>query len=610
MKEKRPAQYHKTGWVMPYVKRHGWRIMLAAILGALAVGCGGGLLFVSGYLISRAALQPHNILLLYVPIVLVRTFGLGKAVIQYGERLLSHDTVLRILQAMRIRLYRMLEPQAVYLRSRFQTGDFLGMLAEDIEQLQNIYLRLALPSVIAVLVYGTGITLLGLMDRAFALMMALYCGFLLFTLPACVLLLSRQRRKRHLISRHSLYRELTDAVFGMSDWILSGRTRRVLAHFRKRQAALLSMEKKIRRTEWKTEWITQCGMGGSIVLITLWAAEMNGQGKLAPEWIAAYALVTFPLLESMMRAGHALMTVPNYQESLRRLESVEPPRLEQTQARSPSAYAQLNQAESPGTYKPAQKKAYIHLNQVSYRYPGTCDWSINNLSLQIPKGAHVAVIGRSGSGKSTLFKLLLGELAPSKGYVTIDGFRADMARKHHYFSVINQQPYLFNTSIANNIRLGRPDASDEEIRKAAEQAGLADLIDSLPEGMATLVHETGLRFSGGERQRIALARILLQDRPIVLLDEPTAGLDPLTEHRLVQTLIETLKGKTLIWITHHLTGIESMDQIIFLEQGRIAMQGSHEQLLKTQERYRQFYALDRPLQQEDFFQLHKHKKTT
>src|SRR5262249_29162981 len=142
-------------------------------------------------------------------------------------------------------------------------------------------------------------------------------------------------------------------------------------------------------------------------------------------------------------------------------------------------------------------------------------------------------------------------------------------------SVLNQSPHLFDTTVANNIRLGRPDAADEEVSRAAEAARLAPLMATLPEGLNTPMRETGQRFSGGERQRVALARVLLQNTPILILDEPTVGLDPRTERELMSTIFQTTKGKSLLWVTHHLANAEHMDEIIFMEHGRILMRGTH-----------------------------------
>lgn len=593
-----------SGWFWPYIKQQGLRLTAAIVFGTLAVACAAGLLFTSGYLISRSSLQPYNILMVYVPIVLVRTFGFGKAVIQYVERLISHDTVLRILSAMRVRLYNVLEPQAIHFRSRYQTGDVLAMLAEDIEQLQNVYIRLAIPSVLAVVIYGAGITALGLMDMKFAILMLLYCGFMMFTVPAYTFIRLRRLRKRRIHERNALYQELTDAVFGMSDWILSGRKEHLLESLKKKQSAMLSLEKTNRRLEWRMEWIMQCAVGGAVVLMTLWAGSLAAEGRWDPVWIAAYALVAFPLLEAMVSAGQAVTSAPDYKLSLERLANTEHNMEAANESESERAPASVelkelhkqiqHAAKMEQTGEQAAIRTALRLQNVSFRYTGSNKWSIQDLSLDIAPGSKIALIGRSGAGKSTLFKLLQCELKPTGGKILLNGMPINELDAAEYFSVFNQHPYLFDTTVANNIRLSRPEASLDEVAAAAEAAGLGQLLSSLPQGSSTLVREAGVRFSGGERQRIALARILLQNRPIVLLDEPTVGLDPITERDLTQTLLHALREKTVIWITHHLRSMEQMDQIVFMENGRITMQGTHAELLHSSERYRQLYALEQP----------------
>ncbi|MBO1912041.1 ATP-binding cassette domain-containing protein, partial [Microvirga sp. 3-52] len=162
-------------------------------------------------------------------------------------------------------------------------------------------------------------------------------------------------------------------------------------------------------------------------------------------------------------------------------------------------------------------------------------------------------------------------------------------------SILNQKSHLFNTTVGNNIRIGRPDATDEEVASVVEQAQLAKLIASIPLGLQTSMEEMGHRFSGGERQRIAFARVLLQETPVIIFDEPTIGLDPKTENDLLQTMFTASKDKTVIWVTHHLAGVEEMDEIIFLEEGNIALQGNHEKLLATSTKYRALYEMDKGL---------------
>ncbi|MEC0183851.1 thiol reductant ABC exporter subunit CydC [Paenibacillus peoriae] len=584
------------GWFLSYLRQYCWAFLAAALLGALAIGCAGALLFTSGHLITRSALKPENILMVYVPIVLVRTFGFSKAVIQYLERLVGHDAALRLVSRMRVRLYRAVEPQALMIRSKFRTGDLLGLLAEDIDQLQNIYLKLVLPALSALLIYAIGISALGWMDGTFALLMALYCAYLLLIAPAISLWTSLAKRRTFKRERSKAYQELTDALFGMSDLVLSGRTERFLASFAGRQNKAAMVENSLRRGEWRSHWIAQCVVGGGIVIMTAWAGGLVAQNHLEATWLAAFALTAFPLLDAFVRAGEAVVHAPEYQDSLRRLKDTE--KNTHTPAVDKEQRATDVTAEATGTHAAVRQSGNageLLLDNVSYRYSEQQAWSVWNISMRVPQGGKVALLGRSGAGKSTLLNLIQGALQPEEGSVTVAGVPVYTGGAYSsLFAVLNQQPYLFDTTVANNIRLGRPDASLEEVRAVTEQVGLGALIDSLPEGYDTRMQETGLRFSGGERQRIALARILLQNHPIVLLDEPTVGLDPPTEHELMQTMFRVLEGKTLIWITHHLTGMEHMDEVIFMEQGGISMRGSHEQLWQEQSRYRNLYELDHP----------------
>lgn len=264
-----------------------------------------------------------------------------------------------------------------------------------------------------------------------------------------------------------------------------------------------------------------------------------------------------------------------------------------------SGYGTDSSASADGRIRlriPPKLRADIAIEQVSYRYAPEGEYALQDISLHLPQGKRLAILGRSGGGKSTLLKLIQGALSPSSGQVLINDLPVEMLGESvtEVVAVLNQSPHLFDTTVANNLRIGRPDATDEEIRQVAAQVGLASLIESLPQAYHTPMLETGLRFSGGERQRIALARVLLRKTPVVIFDEPTVGLDPVTERELMRTMLDSLQGKTLIWVTHHLIGAEKMDEMVFVENGKIVMQGSHEQLLAREERYRRLIELDRP----------------
>ncbi|WP_342548029.1 thiol reductant ABC exporter subunit CydC [Paenibacillus sp. FSL P2-0089] len=588
----------REGWFAPYYSAYFWRFVLIILLGALTIFSASSLMYTSGFLISKASIPPENILMIYVPIVGVRTFGTSRAVIHYVERLVGHDTILRILSKMRVRLYHMLEPQALFLSSRFRTGDILGMLADDIEYLQNVYLRTVFPSIIALLIYAAAMIALGTFDVAFALLMGLYMLVLVVILPLISLLLTQKRQRQVKQERNRLYQKLTDAVLGLSDWVISGRQSQFVDTYEADEQAVARIDGSLRRWARLRMFIGQAVVGLAVLSLLYWAAGQYAEGAIAGTLIAAFVLVVFPVADAFLPVSEAVEKIPQYRNSLERLEGVEAaagdtPLSAGTAAGSAGAEAQAAAALQAAK---ASGQVQIELKSAGYRYAAGDDFSVQQLDLALPQGRKVAVIGRSGAGKSTLLKLVQGVIAPTIGSVTINGIDAAAygERIPQLIAVLNQSPHLFDTTVANNIRLGDPGASEAAVQQAAALAKLDTLISSLPEGYDTPVREAGQRFSGGERQRMALARILLQNTPVVVLDEPTVGLDPRTERELLATMFEAMAGKTLIWVTHHLVGAEQMDEVIFMENGQVEMRGTHAELMERQPRYRKLYELDRP----------------
>ncbi|MBT2293269.1 thiol reductant ABC exporter subunit CydC [Paenibacillus albidus] len=584
------------GWFAPYVSSYFWRFVLIIALGALTIFSASSLMYTSGFLISKASIPPENILMIYVPIVGVRTFGTSRAVIHYVERLVGHDTILRILSKMRVRLYHILEPQALFLSSRFRTGDILGMLADDIEYLQNVYLRTVFPSIIALLIYAAAVITLGTFDLAFALLMGLYILVLVVVLPLISLLFTQKRQREVKQERNRLYQKLTDAVLGMGDWVISGRQSQFVDTYESDEQLVARTDGALRRWARLRMFIGQAVVGVGVLSLLYWAAGEYADGTIAGTLIAAFVLVVFPVADAFLPVSEAVEKIPQYRNSVERLSgvaAVEEKERADDPWRAQAAAAALEQVNNLDKLKP---DVHLQLMNAGYRYGSTEDWSIRDLSLDIPQGRRIAIIGRSGAGKSTLLKVIQGVIKPSAGTAVINGVEASAYGEQipGVIAVLNQSPHLFDTTVANNIRLGNPEATEEEIRAAGALARLDTLISSLPEGYNTPVRETGQRFSGGERQRIALARILLQNTPVVVLDEPTVGLDPRTERELLATMFEAMAGKTLIWVTHHLVGAEQMDEVIFMEGGFVEMRGTHAELMAREPRYRRLYELDRP----------------
>jgi ATP-binding cassette subfamily C protein CydC len=574
----------KKKWIIPYLQQFRGLFALSILLGTLTVLFSGALMFTSGYLITKASTRPESILMVYVPIVGVRTFGIGRAVLSYVQRLTGHQMVLKVLSEMRVRLYNLLEPQALFLRSRFLTGDLLGVLANDIEHLQDFYLKTLFPSLVSLGTYALIVICTGAYSASFAVLLAVLIGILLFLAPFLSLLYSKIKNKQLKKGRNLLYQQFTDAILGISDWIFSGSHRGFIEKYEKNEEQLLQIEKSQHLfINWR-DVINQGILGLIVVLSVYWASQQASSGVFEPTFIAAVSLAMLSLLESFLPLSSAVSDTSSYRESIFRLNQI------QENGSIP------NQKEiDDASVLPISQPLNLEIKSLTYHYLNGPSL-METINLNIGSQEKVAIIGRSGTGKSTLLKLIQGALSPTEGEILLNKVNVKelVPTIPKLMSVLNQKPYLFNTSVLNNIRLGNPSASDEEVYEAAKRVHLHDMVIKLPNGYDTNMHETGERFSGGERQRIALARVLLQETPIVIMDEPTVGLDPLTEKKLLADIFEVLKGKMIVWVTHHLAGVEKMDRILFLDEGKIVMDGNHQELLKSQARYRRLYQLDRP----------------
>lgn len=563
-------------WVKPFLHHYKRVLYLALFLGFMTFFCAGALMFTSGYLISRSASLPENILMIYIPIVLTRAFGIGRPVFRYVERLTSHNWVLKMTSKLRLQLYNTLEKDAIFFKRTYRMGDILGLLAEDINHIQNLYLRTIFPTIIAWVLYCFVVIGLGFVSLWFALMMLVLFLGLVVVFPLVSVLRNGARQEREKQVKNALYVDLTDNVMGVSDWIFSQRSQEYVDTYLANEQELYDVQNELRQFNRRRNFLFQLYIGLMAVSLILWTSQrFVGNHGGAANWIAAFVLSLFPLIDAFAVLPDAAQETNVYKDSLDRLNA-------------------LNGKDQPKPKKVMVDSTDIHLSDVSFHYENETKVVLNQLNLTIPQGQHVAILGRSGSGKSTLATLIRGDLTPTAGSLTLGGvltssFGDQMAQ---YIGVIQQTPYLFHTTILNNLRIGNEDASVEEVWHVLERVGLKELVQRLPDGLQTMVDEAGLRFSGGERHRMALARILLQDTPIVLLDEPTVGLDPITEQALIETFFDELAEKTVIWVTHHLQGIDQMERVIFIEDGQIELSGSPAELAATNARYQRLKAID------------------
>lgn len=577
--------FSEDTWVKPFMAKYRKLLFLVLFLGFMTLFSGSALMFISGYLISKSASMPVNIMLVYVPIVLTRAFGISRPVFRYIERLTSHNWVLKMTSDLRVKLYTSLEQDAIFIKSKHKTGDILAILAEDIDHIQNLYLRTIFPTLISWIMYTTVVIALGWFSIPFALLMLLMLGVVVVLLPLVSILVNGARMYAQKTIRNGLYDQLTDAVLGVGDWLFSGRKDDFLKSYEASEQANREKDYSIKRFNRVRNFLLQLTFSLIAVVVLIWTSTIfQGNQGGAANWIAAFVLAVFPLVDAFATIPDAVSELTIYEDSIKRMNQLPPIKPNS----KPIVTEERDELKKVGFQK-------IQFQQVVFSYENQTKRLIDEFTLTVSKGKKLAILGKSGAGKSTIGKLLRGDLVPQTGTVMLNQVPTNELAEDvsSWISVINQSPHLFNTSVMNNVRLGNVEASDEEVIKVLYQVGLGEMIASLPDGFNTSVEEAGARFSGGEGKRLALARTLLQDTPIVLLDEPTVGLDPINEQILLNTLFDTLKDKTIIWITHHLQGVDQMDEVIFIEDGKIEMQGTPGELLATNSRYQQLYRLDR-----------------
>ena len=566
--------FEKDTWVKPYLQRYKAPLMLAIFLGFCTFFSAGALMFNSGYLISKSASLPENILLVYVPIVLTRAFGVSRPVFRYIERLTSHNWVLKMTSKLRRKLYHTLEKDAMVFKQKYRMGDILGLLAEDIQYIQNLYLRTIFPLIIALILYAFIVIAVGVFSIFFALYLALLLFILVIVLPVWSVVVNGARQEREKTLKTELYTDLTDNVLGVADWIFSQRGVEYVDTHLQVEQELYQVQDQKRLFNRRVHVLFQLIYSFVVIGLIVWTSQrFVGNHGGAANWIAAFVLSAFPVVDAFVVLPEAMQESNVYKDSINRLNALD---------ETPD--------EAPKNIEVTDTRIQVEDLSFGYDYHLVLD----RLDLTIEPGEKIAILGKSGSGKSTLASLIRGDLKPQNGLLTLGGVPTYQFGDaiSHYISVIQQAPYLFHTTILNNVRMANTNKSEEEVWQVLERVGLKKLVEQLPEGLHTMVDEAGLRFSGGERHRMALARILLQDTPIVLLDEPTVGLDPLTEQALIDTFFSQLQDKTVIWITHHLQGIEIMDRVIFIEDGRLEMSGTPADLAQNNARFQQLKAID------------------
>ena len=540
-------------------------LSVAGVLGMLASLSAVALLGASGWLIASAAEMPP-VLTLTVAAVSVRFLAISRAVLRYVERLIGHDAAFRGLTGLRVVVYERLERLAPTGLSAFGRGDLLARLVADVDAALDLPLRVVLPWMQAVLVSAATAAFLVWLLPPSGLVIGLLAVVAVVAVPWIVAAVARRAEARMAPAQAALSAAVVralDATPELTSFGAAGRAAGTVARH----------DDELTRLNLREAFAL--GSGGALGVLVQGAAVCAAlivavpaviDGRIDPVLLAVVALLPLALFD-------VLASLPSSALAYQRLRG-SAVRLQELEERPAPVQAPVRPQPVPSEF------TGLHLSRVTACWvPGRA--AIADIDLQVLPGQRVAVVGPSGSGKSTLANVLLGFL-PYDGSVRLSGVEvreADGDDLRTHLALLSQQAHLFDTTIADNVRIGAPQASDDQVRQALADAQLLEWVDSLPQGTETTVGAFGLAVSGGERQRIALARVLLARRSLVILDEPTEHLDGPTADALTVTVETALQDATQVVITHRLTGLESVDLIVVLQEGRIATQGTHEDLL-------------------------------
>ena len=561
---------------------------LATFLGVLTIGCGIGLLTFSGYLLSQAALHP-SLASLAVAMLGVRVFGVLRGLFRYLERLVSHDVTFRLLARFRLWFYQALEPLApARLMARtatadYTSGDLLSRFVADIETLQELYVRAISPPIVALIIGLIMWLILGAYNGMFALTLLTFFLLAGIGVPLLIHAMSRRLERRIVQVKAAFTTGLVDSIQGLADLLAFDqadaqserveRLNRQLVHLQACRAFISGLR----------EMLDILLTDGCVWAMLLVAIPLVRLGQLNGVYLACIALAALSSFEAVRPLANAAQLFGGCLEAARRLFDVVDV--------APAVRDPESTATIPATYD-------LAVRDLSFRYSEQTPPVLNGITFSVPQGHCLAIVGPSGAGKSTLANLLLRFWDYEQGSITLGGHALKTLRQrdiHQCIGMIEQKTHLFNATVRENLLLARPNASQKEIEQAARKALLHDLIQSFPQGYDTLIGEQGFKFSGGERQRLAITRAMLKDAPILILDEPTAHLDASTEECILRSLRAFMQGRTTILITHRLVGLDMADEILVMQDGRIKERGVHYELLQAEGLYWKLWTVQNQL---------------
>ena len=558
-----------------------WRLfLLASLLAAATTAFGIGLMGTSGWLLATAAGLP-GIAALQVAIVLVRFFGIGRGLLRYLERLVSHDVTLRFLSRLRVHVFAAIVPAAFSLPATRCSGDVLTRLVEDVDTLDRLPVRVLIPALGALLVaalaaglllpFGTGVTCAALAGLAAA-------GLVMPLLASAV---GSRAAGESVIFRADVQSALVDGVQGVADLMALGRGPDHVERIASLTRSLGSAQMRSASASALGSSLTGLVADLTVVAVLAIAVPRVALGGLTIVQLTVITVVTLAAFEAVLALPSGLQEMGAASAAARRIFEL---------TDTPPAVV------GPTAPTPVPDPTVVDATGLTFTYPGASRAAITGVSFRLAPGRPVVIVGPSGSGKSTVVALLLRQMDPGGGDLRLGGVdvrACDPDEVRSRIAVVPQRTHLFTGTLRDNLRLARPSASDTDLVRAAKRARLHHVVSTWPDGYDTWIGEQGLQLSGGERQRLALARAFLREAPVLVLDEPTANLDALTERELLAEVWRASGTQATLIATHRVTRIADEAEVLVLRDGKIVERGRAADLRRTVGYFRQMLDLQR-----------------
>ncbi len=517
-----------------------------------------GLLALSGWFITAMALAGLGATPIeyFAPAAAIRGLAVLRTVGRYLERLVTHETTLRLLAKLRVWFYGHLEPLAPVRLQMHRGGDLLSRIRSDIDNLDNLYLRVLAPTAAAIISAVVLVSFLTLYSVTTAWIEAV--GLLVsgVALPLFAQYLGRAAGRRAVSIRAVLRAVISETTQGLAELLIAQAARRQTATVERLGVSLVSQQRR-------QAWIGSAtsALSGLTAQLVLWGGlivliPVVHAGGLAGPDLALVCLYVLASFEAVAPLPSAFLALGETLAAARRIFDLVDA--------APAVSEPVDDALPPQRFD-------IRIRSLRMRYADSAAWTLDGLDLDIAQGEAQGIVGASGSGKTSLFNVLL-RFWEYDGLVTVGGvsLRAlDGETARGLFSVVSQQTHLFNASVRENLTLARANATDSDLMDALRAVHLDEDVSALPYGLSTVVGENGARLSGGQARRLAIARALLKDAPILLLDEPTEGLDAESERIVLDALTKLISGRTTLLITHRLSALRLVGRVNSLQGGRV-----------------------------------------